>query len=224
MPTILFAAFPGSEQLAAFGVKCLAVAGGFLAGYVIGGAGAWALDKWAFAKKSPDVLKKAISFLTGVALALLIAFIVFGDGAGGGWLGGGGPNGPGNNSNNKDDGKSADPATATPIDPKVQPKIDTPKTPELHPDDPKVRITFLGGDAVQGDRFYLIDDDAVPKTFAELKAIVQKRKETANGPLTLIVMYPSDPKQRIDPSSINVTQVTSWAEGLGIGVFKPGKK
>jgi len=64
----------------------------------------------------------------------------------------------------------------------------------------------------------------VPKTFAELKAIVQKRKETATGPLTLIVLYPLDPKQRIDPSSINVSQVTSWAEGLGIGVFKPGKK
>ena len=75
------AAFPGSEQIAAFAVKCLAVAGGFLAGYVIGGMGAWALDKWALAKKSPDVLKKTISFLCAVALALLIAFIVFGDGS-----------------------------------------------------------------------------------------------------------------------------------------------
>ncbi len=220
-----FAAFPGSEQIAAFAVKCLAVAGGFLAGYVIGGMGAWALDKWALAKKSPDVLKKTISFLTGVALALLIAFIVFGDGSGSGWLGGGGgPDGPGNNSNNPDSGQKPDSNAPKPVDPNVQPKIDMQKTPELHADDPKVRITFLGGDAVQGDRFYLIDDDAIPKSFVELKALVQKRKETASGPLTLIVLYPTDPKQRIDPSSINVTQVTSWAEGLGIGVFKPGKK
>jgi len=59
---MILVAFPGSEQLAAFGVKCLAVAGGFLAGYAIGGVGAWALDKWAFAKKSPDVLKKQSVF------------------------------------------------------------------------------------------------------------------------------------------------------------------
>ena len=108
----MFAAFPGSEQLAAFGVKCLAVVGGFLAGYVLGGIAAWALDKWAFAKKSPDVLKKAIGFFTGVALALLIAFIVFGDGAGSGWLGGGGPDGSGTDSQNPDNGKKAAPAPA----------------------------------------------------------------------------------------------------------------
>lgn len=216
------AAFPGSEQIAAFAVKCLAVAGGFLAGYVIGGIGAWALDKWAFAKKSPDVLKKTISFLCAVALALLIAFIVFGDGSGSGWLGGGGgPDGPGNNSNNPDSGQKSDPNAPKPVDPKLQPKIDTQKPPEPTPD---IRITFLGGDAVQGERFYLIDDDAIPKSFLELKTIVQKRKEVATGTLTLIVMYPTDPKQRIDPSSINVTQVTSWAEGLGIDVLKRGKK
>ena len=215
--------FPGSEQLAAFGVKCLAVAGGFLAGYVLGGIGTWALDKWVLGKKSPDVLKKTASIFTGIALALLIAFIVFGDGSGSGWLGGGGgTDGAGTNSQTTENGKKTDPAT-TPPDPKT-PKIDAPKTPELHPDDPKVRVTFLGGNAVQGDRFYLIDDDAVPKSFAELKAIVQQRKEAAKGPLTLIVLYPSDPRQRIDRSTINVTQVTSWAEGLGIGVFKPGKK
>jgi len=80
----------------------------------------------------------------------LIAFIVFGDGAGSGWLGGGGgPSGPGNNSNNPDDGKKAEPAS--PTDPKSQPKIDVAKNPVLHPDDPKVRVIFLGGDAVQGD-------------------------------------------------------------------------
>ena len=140
-----------------------------------------------------------------------------------GWAGGGG-DGSGTNSQNPDNGKKTDPATTAPVDPKVQPKIDTAKSPELRSDDPKVRITFLGGDAVQGDRFYLIDDDAVPKSFAELKTLVQKRKDAAAAPLTLIVLYPTDPRLRIDPNSINVTQVTSWAKGLGIGVYEPGKK
>lgn len=223
LAAILMLGFPSAKEFGEFGLNCLAVAGGFAVGYFLGAILAFALDRWAFNKKSPDVLKKALRVLAGIALALLIAFLVFR--GGGGWGGGNGPEGPGSNgSENPDSGKKADPAHPTPHDPKPQPKIDTPKSPELRPDDPKVRVTFLGGDAVQGDHFYLIDDDQAPKTFAELKAIVQKRKDSATAPLTLIVLYPSDPKQRIDPSSINVTQVTSWAEGLGIGVFKPGKK
>jgi hypothetical protein len=206
----------GSEQVAAFGVKCLAVAGGFLAGYVLGGFAAWGLDRWLFAKKSPDVLKKAISVLAGIALAALVAFLVFGEGGG---LGFGGRSG-GAGSSNSNDGQK----TESPAEQKQPVKIDTPKTPEPHADDPKVRITFLGGDAVQGDRFYKIEDDPVPKSLPEVKAELLRRKESAKGTLTLIVLFPTDPRFSIDPNSINVTQVTSWAEGQGIGIFRPGKR
>ena len=207
-----FAAFPGSEQIAAFAVKCLAVAGGFLAGYVIGGIGAWALDKWALAKKTPDVLKKTISFLTGVALALLIAFIVFGDGSGSGWLGGGGGNdGPGNNTNNPDSGQKSD---SNPVDPKVQPKIDAQKTPA---ETDVLIVTFLGGEEVQADRFYKLDGSD-PMSFEHLKAAILKRKETTKRALKLEREFSTDPGNKISKDSINVRQVENWAEGQGIKI------
>ena len=206
-----FAAFPGSEQIAAFAVKCLAVAGGFLAGYVIGGMGAWALDKWALAKKTPDVLKKTISFLCGVALALLIAFIVFGDGSGSGWLGGGGgSDGPGTNSNNPDGGQKPD--ASKPVDPKVQPKIDPPKA---QSEIDVLVVTFLGGEEVQGDRFYKLDGSD-PMSFEQLKAAILKRKETAKRPLKLEREFSTDPGKKISKDSINVRQVENWADGQGI--------
>ncbi|MDB5311593.1 MAG: hypothetical protein JWO38_5795 [Gemmataceae bacterium] len=219
-----------AEKLAAIGIKCLAVAGGFLAGYAIGGATVWALDRWVLAQKAPDFLKKSVRVVAGVAAALLVAFIVFGDGTGGGWFGGGGGSGDGNGTNpsqSSDPGKQNDQSTP-PVkqpDPKTTPKLDTPKTPDVRPEDPRVRVTFLGGDAVQGDRFYLLDDDPSPKTFDELKKAVMARKEGTPRPMFLLVQFPGDPRQRIDENSINVTQVTSWARNVaGVQVVWPGKK
>jgi hypothetical protein len=218
MFAMLLVGFPSSKELGDFALNCLAVAGGFVVGYILGATLAFALDNWALNKKSPEVLKKSIRVLAGIGLALLIAFLVFKGGSGGGWGGGNGPEGPGSNGAQNPDNGQAEPKQESKM-----PKIDTPKSPELNLDDPKVRVTFLGGEAVQGDRFYLVDDEPVPKNFAEMKSIVLKRKAASVRPLTLIVQYPADPKQRIDPNSINVTQVTSWAEANGIGVYKPGK-
>jgi len=215
----LASGFPSSKTIGEFALNCLAVAGGFVVGYLVGAILAWALDNWALNKKSPEVLKKSIRVLAGIALALLIAFLVFQGGSGGGWGGGNGPAGPGSNG-------SANPERGAKTDPKQDvkpPNIDTPKMPELNPDDPRVRVTFLGGDAVQGDRFYLIDEEMSPKTIAEVKSTILKRKEASSRPLTLIVQFPADPKQRIDLNSLNVTLITSWAEMNGIGVYKPGK-
>lgn len=224
MPAVPMFAIPGSDQLAAFAVKCLAVAGGFLAGYVIGGTAAWALDRWVFAQKSPDFVKKSIRVVAGIALAVLIALIVFGEG-GGGLFGGGGGAGQGEGKgtpSSTDDGRKAE----QPKPPELkQPKVDVRNTPDIRPEDPRVRVTFLGGDAVQGNRFYLVDDDPSPKTFAELKAILLTRKKESSRPLFLLVLFPTNPKQRIDENSINVTQVTTWARNeAGVEVVWPGKK
>ena len=91
----IFAAFPGPENVQRFATNCLAVAGAFVAGYLIGAVGGWAVDKWIFAKRSPDAAKKALSVLCGILLALLVAYLVFGDGSGGGWFGGGAGSGDG---------------------------------------------------------------------------------------------------------------------------------
>lgn len=210
-----FAEFPGSEAWTRFATNCLAVVGAFIAGYVGGAIGGWAVDKWLFAKRSPDTAKKAINLLCGILLALLVAFLVFGEGGGRGWFGGGdGKSGSGT-------GESKAPDTPEAKDP---PRIDTPKVTEPKSDDPRIRVTFLGGDAVQGDRFYKIDDDDVPKSFADLKSIVLKRRDVTAAPLTLVVLFPTDPRQRIDPSSINVAQVTSWAKTQGITITIPADR
>ena len=49
------------EKFAGYVIKGLAVAGAFLIGYFLGHVVAWALDRWLFAHKAPDQLKKAIS-------------------------------------------------------------------------------------------------------------------------------------------------------------------
>ncbi len=220
--TILFALFD-SEKIAAFGRNCLTVVGAFIAGYIVGAIASWAADKWLFARRSPDAAKKAISVIVGFIIAAIVAFLVFGDGAGSGWLGGGdGSTGTGTNNPDNSQKKETDPPK--PVDPIVQPKIEPQDGSSLKSEDPKVHVTFLGGDAVQGDRFYLLDSDPIPKTFPELKAFVQKKRTASMAPLTLVVLYPSDPRQRIDPNSINVAQVTSWAEAQGIGVYRPAKK
>src|SRR6478672_9259004 len=78
-----------AERLAGFAIKCLAVGGGFLAGYLLGGAIAYALDRWVFSKKAPDLVKRSVRMVSGLVLAIIVALIVFGEGGGGLGLGGG---------------------------------------------------------------------------------------------------------------------------------------
>lgn len=226
----MFAAVPlfvsgASERIAAFAIKCLAVGGAFLAGYVLGGVVAFAVNKWVFAEKTPDVVKKAVRFLAGLALAILVAMIVFGDGGGGGLFGGGadgsGKGTPDADNNSKDKGDKTPPSQPPTKDP---PKVNVPnKTPEVKPTDVIIRVTFLGGPDVVGDRFYLLDDEPTAKTFDELKAAIQKKKEGETRKVYLAVQFPA--KNRIAEDSINVTQVTDWVRNVvGIEVLWPGKK
>ena len=83
-----------AEKVAGYANKCPAVAGGFLNGYFLGKVVAWALDRWVFAQKAPEQVKKAVSFVSGLALAILVALIVFGEG-GNGLFGRGGSTGDG---------------------------------------------------------------------------------------------------------------------------------
>lgn len=221
MPAVPMFAVPGSDQLAAFAVKCLAVAGGFLAGYVIGGTAAWALDKWAFARKSPDFVKKAIRVLTGIALALLIALIVFGEG-GGGLFGGGGGSGQGEGKGSPttpNDGKKADQkARPKPPEHKSPPQPDGIHTPEVKPGDVFVRVRFLSDEAPDSKRLYRLDDSD-PLTFDQLKAAILKKKPEGGGRVFIVPDFPE--KNPIARDSKNVTQVYSWAEntpGLGIHI------
>lgn len=199
-------AIPGSERLAASAMKGLAVAGAFLVGYLLGGLAAWALDRWALGNRSPRGVKRAIRVVAGLAAAILVAWLVFGNGVGGGWFGG--------------RGESAGAGTANP-----EPSKEHAKEPERKPQQkigPKdstdyevLTVTFLGGDDVQGNRFYRLDGSE-PLTFEQLKASILKRKETASKPLKLERQFSTDPAKRISKDSANVRDVEHWAEAQGI--------
>ena len=196
------------EKLAALAVKCLAVAGGFLVGYFLGAVIAWALDRWVFAHKAPAPLKKAVSVVCGIALAILIALIVFGEGGSG--LFGGGGQGEGKGTTADKDGKSPQPPVTPPDKEPVTPKIDTGPT---RPADAVVRVTILGGkDVPDGERFYLMDDDPKPKTFDELKEAVLARKQKEKGTVAVAIQFRPANAPSLDPPHYSITQLTKWAK------------
>ena len=186
------------EKVAAFIVKCLAVGGGFLLGYFLGGAVAWALNRWVFAQKAPDQLKKAVAVLMGVALAILVALIVFGDGGGGLFGGGGSGEGP----VTPDDGKQGPP----PVVPKDEKKEQAPKPPPVKPTPGDVPVTILAGDEVRGGKFYVIGDQE-PKTFEEFKEAVAKRRQEMKEELVLVFRFKGAELSATHPE---MQRLTAW--------------
>jgi hypothetical protein len=163
-----------SDKIAAFVVKCLAVGGGFLVGYFLGGVIAWALDRWVFAQKAPAPVKKAVSWVAAIALALLVALIVFGEGGNG--LFGGGGTGEGKGTQTPDESGKTKPPAAEPKKEEITPKKDETVKPPLKPMPGDVQVTILS-DATDG-RYYLIEGDPNPKNLEEFKeAILVRRKE-----------------------------------------------
>ncbi len=206
-----------SQKLAAFVVKCLAVGGGFLVGYFLGAACAWALDRWVFAHKAPAQLKKAVSLVTGIALALLVALIVFGDG-GNGLFGGGGNRGAGEGASEpKKDGKTEPAPPTVPKKDETQPKKEPEaKPPDVVPTPGDVRVTILPGDEVREGRFYLIDGDPNPKTLAEFKAAITARRKDAKPELKQVIFrFKTTGYSQSHPV---VRDVVAWLNEVNIGL------
>lgn len=205
-----------SDRLADLALNCLAVAGGFLAGHVLGGLIAWGLDRWVFAKKSPDFVKKLVQVVCAIAVAILVALIVFGKGGG---SGGGSGDGQGKGSGDPSDTPGKTDPKADDKRPPV--KVEPPRPAEVDTTTPQVRVTFLGGDAAQpvAGKFYYLGDEPVLKTFDEVKAAVEaKTREAAGKQVLLVVVYPADRTRAADERSRTVTQVTDWAETSGVRV------
>lgn len=163
----------GADGATAMVVKGLAVGGGFLVGYFLGAALAWALDRWVFAHKAPPQLKKAVALLAGVAVAVLLAMVLFGEG-GNGLFGRGGDAGQ--------DKGSAPEEGKKPPEPREEKKPEPPKpkvAPKPTPGD--IRVTILGGDEVAPDRsgegrFFVVEGDPEPKSLAQLQEYVAGRQ------------------------------------------------
>ncbi len=193
------------EKLATFAIKCLAVGGGFLVGYFVGGAIAWALDRWVLAHKAPDQLKKACSVICGIALAIIVALIVFGEG-GAGLFGGGGSSGDKKGTQAPDDTGKQQPA---PVVPKEEPKKEVPKKEDPKKEVPKttpgdVRIAILGEADVRPGKdgegmFYQIDNESAPKTLTELKKTISDRRDATKTEVVLVFRFAKEPLSDTHP-------------------------
>lgn len=221
----MFAAVPlfmaeMSDRLELLAMKCLTVLGGFLAGYVAGRLGGWAFDRWVYKGTTPEGLKKTAGTVLGLVVALIVALLIFTFGEGGG-SGGGSGAGAGS-------GKAAEQPAGTPVKEPDKPpaKVDPVEVKPSGADDPVVRVTFLGGDAVRADRYYLIDDGKDPKTLDEAKAEITARKKKAEPKsLVLYELYPADQRLAPPPDNPSVSQLRDWANrDLGITVIRPGRK
>lgn len=194
--------------------NALLVAGGFLVGYVLGGILAWTIGRYALKQKDTSNLKAVGKPVCGAVVAIIIAMIVFtgrgkpiGDG------------GDGKGTTNNDSNGKANPSN---LDQKLDPKIAPPKI-DTKPADVTLRVTILGGEDVQNERFYLLDDDRTPKTFAELKTAVTERRKNEKGKVVVAVLFPN--KNALPREHPAVTQVAKWGtEEAGLDVVFPALK
>ncbi|MBA4187633.1 MAG: hypothetical protein C0467_06395 [Planctomycetaceae bacterium] len=196
---------------------CLLVAGGFLVGYVLGGVLAWAVGRYIFKQKDTSNFKAIGKPVCGAILAVIVAMIVF---TGKGKPIGEGGDGKGSSNNDPNSGKS-NPPNPNP-DLKTDPKVSPPKV-DIKPADVTLRVTVLGGVDVVNERFYLLDDDRTPKTFAELKTAISERRAKEKGKVVVAVLFPT--KNALPREHPAVTQVGKWAaEEAGLDVVFPAVK
>jgi hypothetical protein len=209
-----------AEGATAMVVKGLAVGGGFLLGYFLGAAVAWALDRWAFAHKAPPQLKKAVALVAGVCVAVLLAMILFGEG-GKGLFGNSGGEG-----DKKGAPNPADKQKAAPEPPKPEPKKkDEPPAPKAPPKPTPgdLHITILGAREVMADpqtnkgRFYLLPGESEPKTFPEFQKAIEARRKAEGPPLKTVYYRFKNKSEELPLKHEGIEEPYKWLTGLGIG-------
>lgn len=224
----VFAIGLSSGNVAQFFVNVLAVAGGFLVGWMLTGFLAWLLERRIIRLRTPygsspvtsqgaPGLRKIARILGGIALAILVALIVFGKGSG--WtIGGGGGEGEGKKDANPDGPGGPDKGSPVSTEPERLPPA-TSRTPA--PNRERVRITVLGGEAVKDQRFYLLDDDSTPRNFAEARATLAARKESAKLPLGIEIQFSAE--NAISQNHPAVLNLTRWAKENDVTVTFPAE-
>lgn len=205
----MIVAFVNTLNLAKLIEGILATAGGFLIGYVLVAVFGWCFDKYVLKRQSPVLLHRICRLLGGLILAILVAMMVFSGGGGSG-------NGTGDGTG---DGK-ASPNSGT-IEPKTKPDPSLPPLKPMKTSEERVGITVLGGPDVQDNKFYLIDDDTTPRTFAEVKMVLGRKKETEAKPFGLEIRFPN--RNALPKDHRAVTQLEQWALNSGLAVTFPAE-
>ena len=190
----------------------LAIGGGFL----LGSVAAWFLvrlaGKMMFRRQPNRVVDMIARALGGIGGAILVALLVFGDGGWGfGGSGGGLPGGPGGPEKQQPGQISGEPAVPE------KTKVEIPKVkPKVAETDDSIRIIVLGGDA-KPDRFYLVEDEAMPSTLAEVIQKVEGRHKVKKLARMTIFVY----KNSASVDSAVVGDLRDLARRLELGIDFP---
>src|SRR5262245_11544691 len=160
------------QNIGAFAVNGLAVAGAGAVGYFGTQLLIWLICKFGLHKETPKRVSKLLGILGGIALALFVAGFLFQAGGGGGWFGLGIGLGGGTGSS------SANTSKNDPTSPKSNHESTSassvPKT--ANP----LRIRMLGGEKAKvGDelRFYQLESGVEKLTLDQVKPIVRERMQ-----------------------------------------------
>lgn len=218
MPAELFALeMLDTSKAAQYLLRGLAVGGAFLVGYVLTWVVAKLLDRSLTAGKSPSAVHKSARFLGGLLLAVIAAIFLFGPGGDGLGFGGGPGEGKGQGTG---EGKGGDATRPTqPITADVKAPDQTKA--EAVPPEQRVRVTMLGGEDVKDERFYLLDDDRTPHTFAEVTATVSAKKSASAKPVGIEVRFSAtNTLPRNHPA---VLRLTNWSQANGVTVSFPAQ-
>ncbi len=188
-----------SANVSALAIGCLAVVGGFLAGYVIGMFAAKAFDKLVVHRESPPGLHKIIKYTCALIVAIIVGLLVFrsGGGNGTGDNGGGGGTNPGENTN----GTGTHPTTAsTSGTPATKPEDNSGKIQIADP--VKVRIHFGNDVEANTENYFQVDDNPIKTDLAGIKAAVRGRRLTAKGRVVIVYEFAPTASERLPPWAV----------------------
>lgn len=175
-----------------FTTSGLAVLGAFFLGAVVLGAGTNFISRSLFGKKLPASLLRFVRVLGGLAVGLAVGLLVF-SGAGGWGLGGSGGDGSGNAA--------------------IKPAM-SPNTTKMPPAPPPARlgVALLGGARVQGQAFYLVDGEQLPRTMASMRERLTLPASPAEAQPLLTLRIYEDSVAQDHPA---VIELETWARQSG---------
>jgi hypothetical protein len=150
-------------------IMVLAVAGGFLIGFLLTGIVGKILGKFVFKRESSERFARFVRFLGGVAGAILVYYLLQGEGG----LGLGGRGGGDTSNANKDSPKQTTPKKETPKDEQPKPRDKSEEAGD------EVIITVLRSDS-PAKKFYLLDSEAQPITLDDLLGKIDARAKLDN--------------------------------------------
>ncbi len=201
-------------------VNALAVAGAGAFGYFATRFVIWFVGKFVIHRKPPPQISKVIGLFGGVAMALLIAGLLFKGQGGGGW--GFGPGfGFGTGAGTSSTETSSTEPTTKKSNPETVTSTPTPKTPN------PLRIRMLGGNNVQkvdGDlAFYQPEPGNEAYTLDRLKSLIRDRMQaTPDRPAIaeIVIVIEKDSVAHNHPAVIKLEQFGK-DQGLTVTIQRP---